>query len=159
MLSFLFFFLHCSLLEDALRRANPYARKPPVPQAVTDLAAEQSGNDVVLTFTLPREAVDRRPIDQPPTIEIYRDFERPSGAGETRAAAQANPTLLVTIPAAMEDRYTEQSHIRYADSLHADDFKKHPDGEAVYIGSDARLAGKETFRRFERGQPDHPCLA
>ena len=111
---------------------DPYARNSLVPQPVTDLAAEQSGNDVVLTFTMPREAADRRSLDQPPAIEIYRDFEKPSGAGETPATVRINPTLLVTIPAAMEDRYTEQSHIRYIDSLHADDFAKHPDGVAVY---------------------------
>ena len=37
---------------------EPYERKPPTPIAITDLTAVQSGGDVLLTFTLPQEAVD-----------------------------------------------------------------------------------------------------
>lgn len=111
---------------------EPTERKPPVPRAVTDLAARQSGNEVVLTFTLPKETLDQRPLEQPPAIEIYRDFEAPSGAGETRAAAPAIRPLLVTIPAVMVDRYTERNQVRYTDSLQASDFTGHPGAVAVY---------------------------
>ena len=111
---------------------EPYERKPPTPAAITDLTAAQTGNDVVLTFTMPQQTADRRPLEQLPEIEIYRDFGKPPEAGHASPAAPANPTLLVTIPAAMEDRYTEQGHIRYADSLRAEDFTQHPDSVAIY---------------------------
>ena len=111
---------------------EPYERKPPTPVAIADLTAAQSGNDVVLTFTLPQESVERRPLHRVPEIEIYRDFGKSPGTGEASSAAPANPTLLVTIPVEMEDRYTEQGHIHYSDSLRAEDFAQHPDGVAIY---------------------------
>ncbi len=111
---------------------EPYERKPPTPVAITDLTAAQAGNDVVLTFTLPQESVERRPLQRLPEIEIYRDFVKPPEVGQTSPAAPANPTLLVTIPVAMEDQYTEQGHIHYADSLRAEDFTQHPDSVAIY---------------------------
>jgi hypothetical protein len=112
---------------------EPYERKPPTPTAITDLTAAQAGNDVDLTFTLPQQSVERRPLKQLPEIEIYRDFVKPTQAGQTTPAAPANPTLLVAIPTAMEDHYTEQGHIHYADSLRAEDFTQHPDSVAIYI--------------------------
>lgn len=131
---FLFFiFLFSLFLGGCAAPGEPTERKPPVPRAVTDLAARQSGNDVVLTFTVPRETVDHRPLEQPPAIEIYRDFEMPSGTGEARPATPTNPTLLVTIPAAMVDRYIERDQVRYTDSLQASDFASHADAVVVYV--------------------------
>jgi len=111
---------------------QPIERKAPVPQAVADLAVEQSGNEVVLTFTLPNETVDHRPLEQPPAIEIYRDFEPAPATGESHRAMPTNPTLLVTIPSAMVGRYAQKGRVRYADSLEAGDFTRHPDSIAVY---------------------------
>jgi hypothetical protein len=64
-----------SLLVGCASPGEPTARKAAIPQGVTDLVARQSGNSVVLTFTLPTETVDHRPLAQPPAIEIDRDFE------------------------------------------------------------------------------------
>jgi hypothetical protein len=112
---------------------EPYERKPPTPAAIADLAVSQAGNDVVLTFTMPQQTADRRPLRRVPEIEIYRDFGKPTEAGQTSAAAPASPTLLATIPVALEDRYTEQGHIHYADSLRVEDFTAHPDSVAIYV--------------------------
>ena len=109
---------------------QPIERKAPVPAAVTDLAAEQSGNDVVLMFTLPHQTAEQQPLKQTPAIEIYRDFEPP--ANVPAAAPPAAPTLLATIPSGMIDRYARQGHIRYADSLTPNDFTQHPDSVVVY---------------------------
>jgi hypothetical protein len=115
---------------------EPIERKPRAPTPVADLAAAQRGNDAILTFTLPKESVDRRPLKQSPTIEIYRDFVPvPSGAANTGTApsAPASPALLVTIPSAMVDQYDDRGHIRYVDSLKPEDFTEHPGAQAVYI--------------------------
>jgi hypothetical protein len=122
-----------AFLAGCAAPGEPYERKPPTPAAITDLTVAQAGNDVVLTFTLPQHMADRRPLQQLPEIEIYRDFEKPPEVSQAPPAAPANPTLLVTIPVAMEDRYTEQGHIHYADSLRAGDFTQHPDTAAIYI--------------------------
>jgi hypothetical protein len=128
----LFSFLIFPVFAGCAAPGEPYERKPPTPTAITDLTAAQAGNDVDLTFTLPQQSVERRPLKQLPEIEIYRDFVKPPEAGQTIPAAPANPTLLVTIPTAMEDHYIEQGHIHYADSLRADDFTQHPGSEAIY---------------------------
>src|ERR1700728_895598 len=75
-------FLFSSIAIGCAAPGEPYERKPPTPVAVTDLIAMQSGSDVLLTFTLPQEAVDNRPLTELPTIEIYRDFFTAPAAGE-----------------------------------------------------------------------------
>ena len=117
----------CSVLVGCAAPGEPYERKPPTPMAVTDLAAVQAGNDVVLTFTVPQQAVDRRPLDQLPSVEIYRDFQTPE---QTRPSA--HPALLVTVPAAMVENYVEQGHFRFSDALRPEDFAQHPGGVAIY---------------------------
>ena len=124
---------------------EPIERKPPVPLAVSDLAGTQSGNSVVLAFTLPQDTTDRRPLAQPPAIEIYRNFESATGtAAPPVPAVPAHPELLVTIPSAMVDRYATQGRIRYVDSLNASDFTQHPDSIAVYVVRTRASAKKES---------------
>jgi len=110
---------------------DPYERKPPTPTAVTDLSAVQAGNAVALTFSLPQQAVDKRPLRELPSVEIYRSFTKAPEPGRNGAVIVSGQ-LLVTIPAAMIDRYVEQGHFRYADSLTAQDFAQHPDSMASY---------------------------
>lgn len=108
-------------------------RTAATPQAVTDLAAVKEGNDVVLTFTLPKETLNHRPLEQPLALMIYRDFEPSSaGAGQNRPTMPANPPLLATIPAAMVNNYSSEGHARYSDSLRAEDFANHSGMLAVY---------------------------
>ena len=114
--------------------SEPYERKAPTPQAVNDLTATRSGNDVALSFTLPNEAMDHRPLGSTPlTIEIYRDFEpSPSSAGKP-LQAPANPTLRITIPASMVVSYSDQGRVRYTDALSGEDFAQHAGSVAVYV--------------------------
>jgi len=132
---FLFSIFSCSsLLAGCASPGEPIERRPPVPRAVTDLAAQQSGNDVILTFTLPKETVDNRELKQPPAIEIYREFRAVPATGNSGSAstAPANSALHVTIPSGMVDHYVEQGRVHYADSVKAEDFSQHPGSEAVY---------------------------
>ena len=111
---------------------EPIERKPPVPTPINDLSAEQSGNSVVLTFTLPRDTVDRRILKEPPDVEIYRSIEggNPSSASTPQSAS---PSLLVTIPSAMVAHYSVQGHLRYTDVLKPDDFSRQPNETAMYM--------------------------
>jgi len=128
----LFFFLILILAGGCAAPAEPIERKTPVLEAVTDLAATQSGDEVLLTFTLPRQTVDRRPLKQVPSIEIYR-LIRPAMVGATAGpGSQTSLTLLATIPSAMVDQYVERGHIRYEDSLKVEDFPASGEASAEY---------------------------
>src|ERR1700684_3256640 len=94
----LFFSLWASSLwlAGCAAPGEPIERKPQVPTAITDLAAQQQGNDVILTFTMPKDTVDHRPLKKTPAIEIYRGFDPP-----TATVAQEPLFLILTIPPAM----------------------------------------------------------
>jgi hypothetical protein len=129
-------FLACTvaftLFTSCASPGDPTTRRPPIPQAVTDLATTRNGNDVVLTFTLPKDTVSHRPLDQPPAITIYRDFEPASSIGKNHPSVPPNPTVLVTIPAAMAPNFSSQGHVRYSDSFRGGDFANHAGMVAVY---------------------------
>lgn len=110
---------------------EPTARKPPVPQPVANLAASQSGNNVLITFAMPVNSVGGAPLDHPPTIEIYRDFEPVPPPGQ-QPASPKHPTLRSTIPSELVSRYVVQGQFRYFDRLDPNDFSQHPDSIAVY---------------------------
>ena len=123
---------------------EPIERKPPVPEPVKDLAAAQSGNDVVLTFTLPTEAIDHRLLQQTPTVEIYREFDAATAAGAPASfCARRMPCRLVTMPPSVVDQYASRGIVRYPDSLKADDFAQHPDANLEYMVR-TRESGKKS---------------
>jgi len=118
------------LLSGCASPGEPIARRPPTPAAITDLAAQQSGNNVVLTFTLPRETIDQRPLKELPAIDIWRSFAPPNPVAP--AAARVSPSLLITIPSAMVSNYTEQGRVRYVSALQPDDLTQYPNEIANY---------------------------
>lgn len=107
---------------------EPAERRPPVPTAVSDLSALQSGNTVALTFTLPRETLEHRLLKQPPDIEIYRSFSAATPPGPFLA-----PSLVVTIPSALVSHYEQDGQIRYADRLTVDILKQYAGQTASYL--------------------------
>lgn len=129
----LFLFSIFLLLAGCASPGEPIERRPLTPAAITDLAAQQSGNTVVLSFTLPRETIQHRPLKQPPSIEVLRSFSAASSTS-TPAPAEAHtpPSLIITIPSAMVDHYTQQGHIRYVDVLQPADFSQLPNEVAIY---------------------------
>lgn len=106
--------------------SEPLERKPPVAETITDLSASQSANEVVLTFTLPTETVDRRPLKEPLAIEIYR------GTGAPGADSRSHMTLVATIPAGEADQYAAHGQVRYIDLLNADTFGSRDSVGATY---------------------------
>ena len=132
--------------------SEPYERKPPVPLPVSDLAATQAADDIVLTFTLPTETVDHRPFDQALTIEIYR------GIGDPRPAADAKQVLLATIPSGAVDQYVQQGRFRYSDSVKPDDFAQRAAAGAVYSVRTRAAAARESDSSNVAYVSIHPAL-
>src|ERR1700757_3234866 len=143
-LPILYFFFSIITLYGCAAPGEPIERKPPTPTPVTDLSASQSGNDVTLTFTLPHDSVEKREILKPISVDVYRNFEPAPPVNSPAATAPTNPTLLLTIPPAMVDRYAAQGRVRFVDSLRAEDFA--PGGrEAVYLVEKVVLSQKKIF--------------
>jgi hypothetical protein len=109
--------LALAMLGGCASLGEPTERKPPVPATIRDLSAEQAGNEVTLSFTVPTETVEHRKLVQPPTVEIYRATKVPSPAGTA-----APPGLIATIPSAVVASSTAQGRFRYVVSLTAGDF-------------------------------------
>jgi hypothetical protein len=105
---------------------EPVERKPPVAEAVGDLRAEQTANQVVLTFTLPTETAEGHRLTHPLSIEIYR------GIGDPGADSEAHMTLLLTVPSAEVNHYATQGHVRYVDLLTPQDFAEREIAGASY---------------------------
>jgi hypothetical protein len=137
-------FLLSVLPSGCASPGEPLERKAAVPAAITDLSAEQSGNSAILTFTLPRETVERRSLKRAPDVEIYRDFSNvnasppsaTSASSSTPAAPSAspsNPSLLVTIPSALVSHYEQGGQIRYPDAWTPDVLKQRAGETATYI--------------------------
>jgi hypothetical protein len=137
-------FLFSVLLGGCAAPAEPIERRAPVPKAVTDLHAMQAGNDVILRFSLPKETVDRRPLKQPPTIEVYRMIRAAGSATPASSRASRAPRLILTIPAAMVDQHMEQGRIRVVDSLQAEDFRPNAEDLAEYTVQTRASAKKES---------------
>lgn len=95
-------------------------------EEVTDLHAEQTANQVVLTFTLPTKTVDLRPLTHPLAIEIYR------GIGAPGADSEAHMTLLATVPSAEVNQYATEGRVLYVDSLRPEDFAQRNVAGASY---------------------------
>src|SRR5579863_4212434 len=75
--------LACALLAGCAAPGDPSPRHPVLPTPIADLAAHQSGSDVVLTFSAPTRSTDRESLSETPTVEIYR-AELPPGATADR---------------------------------------------------------------------------
>lgn len=120
------------LMAGCASPGEPIERKPPVPEPVKDLAAAQAGNDVILTFTLPTEAIDHRQLQQTPTVEIYREFSAATAPGAPALSVRPNAAPAVTIPPSVVDQYTNHGIVRYPDPLTSEDFAQHPDTAIEY---------------------------
>jgi hypothetical protein len=118
----IFFFSSCGSPGD------PRAPAPPVPVAVSDLAAQQSGESVQLTFRLPQTTVEGEPLEALPEVEIFRAFvPRTAPADQPVAAKQ-----IYTVPASLVATYLREGRIEFADPIGPEDLARHAGGQAVY---------------------------
>ena len=120
--------LACVLLGGCGAPGDPQTRRPPVPVAITDLAAHQAGSGVALTFTLPKKTIEGEKLSEPPTIEIYRGFTPPESPQK-----KANSRLVFAIPSALVDNYLTEGRMEFVDPIPAEELASHPGEQTVYI--------------------------
>src|ERR1700680_940817 len=116
-------------LSGCAAPGEPVPPRPVVPEAVTDLAARQLGDAVVLTFTLPKNSIERHPLAEKPAIEIFRALEAP---GRETAPQNAPRALVYTVPPALVDTYFVGGQVQFADPLKPQAMTAYAGGQAVY---------------------------
>ena len=111
---------------------QPITRRPPAPTPISDLSARQVGDSVSVTFTLPKQTVQGRPLTSPPHVDIYRQFVPAPAA--TQSASLAPPSQqIVTIPPQTLQQYRAGQPYSFLDVLSPADLSAHAGSEAVYM--------------------------
>ncbi len=112
---------------------QPITRRPPAPTPITDLSAQQFGDSIALSFALPKQTVQGRPLTRSPQVEIYREYIPASAPSRTSAQLSPPQRLILTLPSQNVDQYREGEHIRFSDRLSAADISAHAGDQAVYM--------------------------
>jgi hypothetical protein len=131
------FSIFCFAAAGCGAPGEPTPPRQPVPTAVTDLSARQLGDGVLLSFTLPKKAVDGLALTEPPSVEIYRGSATPGGKPSANS-----PRLVFTIPPAMLENYTTAGRIEFRDPLPPEVLSKAA-GEAVIYDVRTRASKKK----------------
>lgn len=107
---------------------EPVPPSPPVPVAIKDLAAEQAGDGVQLSFTLPSNSISGEKLPAPPAVEILRGSVKPDGSADAKSFR-----VVYTIPGALVENYRADGHVRFTDPIAPEETKSHPGGAVAYI--------------------------
>jgi hypothetical protein len=119
---FLFFF--------AIGCGAPGEPTPPVPQvpvAISDLTAQQFGDAVQLTFTLPSKTVSGERLSQPPAIEILRGAVKADGSPDPKTFRAVE-----TIPGALAGESRVADKVQIMNRVSPDDLRAYPGATLVY---------------------------
>lgn len=124
--------LLCAVALTALASCGapgePTAPRPPVPEAVADLAARQVGDAVLLTFTLPQNTLQGEPLAEPPAVEIFRGMLPPGGA-----PGKVPTRLVYTIPAGLVDTYATEGRMKFVDPLKPEELSSGGGEQLLYM--------------------------
>lgn len=94
---------------------EPVAPAPQIPTPISDLAANQSGDAVQLTFTLPARTTKGERLLESPAVEILRGSLKPDGSPEPKSFR-----VIFTIPGAMVENYVSDDKFHFLDHIPAD---------------------------------------
>jgi hypothetical protein len=91
---------------------EPIPPSPPIPIAITDLAGQQVGDTVQLTFSVPGKGTLGERLTQNPTLEILRGGLKPDGTADPRSFR-----VVDTIPGALVATYIQKNKLYFADPI------------------------------------------
>jgi len=127
-LTFLFLFSIFLFAASCGAPGEPTPPSPPVPEAIADLAAQQAGDGVQLSFTLPAKTVSGEKLASPQAIEILRGTTRSDGTPDAKSFR-----MVYTIPGALVENYRFGAHVRFTDPIPPEETKAHPGGKVAYV--------------------------
>lgn len=106
---------------------DPVPPSPPIPVAVLDLSAQQLGDGVLLTFTMPGRSVTGERLDGVPTLEVLRGSLRPDGSPDPKSFR-----VVDTVPGALLATYVQQGKTQFLDPIPQEEARTHPGEKVVY---------------------------
>lgn len=107
---------------------EPTPPSPPIPAAITDLSAQQAGDGVQLTFTLPANTVSGDRLTAPPAVEFVRGISNPDGSPNVKSFR-----VVYTIPGSLVDNYVASGHLKFIDPIAPSETRAHPGSSFVYV--------------------------
>ncbi len=112
----------------------PTPRHPIVPVPVIDLSTRQTGDTVVLTFTMPTISTDQQPLTDTPSVEIYRNAPAQGTATQPKRGAKINGTarLANTIPSSAVEQYQRGARIEFPDKLDPSELSNESGTDLIY---------------------------
>jgi hypothetical protein len=128
---FAIFYFPCSILlltAGCGAPGDPVPASPPVPVAIKDLTAQQAGDGVQLSFTLPSNSISGEKLPAPPAVEILRGTVTSGGATDSKSFR-----VVYTIPGALVDSYRADGRVRFTDPIAPEETKSHPGGAVTYL--------------------------
>jgi hypothetical protein len=106
---------------------EPTPPAPKIPARITDLTAQQTGDAVQLTFTLPAKTISGERLAEPPAIEVERGALKPDGSPDPKSFRTTE-----TIPGAMVGEYRTGDKIQVLDRISPDDLRAYPGSSLAY---------------------------
>jgi hypothetical protein len=106
---------------------EPTPPSPPVPVAVADLAAQQAGDAVQLTFTMPLKTVAGERLTETPAIEILRGSLKADGSPDAKSFRTVE-----TIPGALVAGYRAEDKMQIVNRISPDELRAYPDAVLAY---------------------------
>jgi hypothetical protein len=106
---------------------EPLPPSPPIPVAITDLTAQQAGDAVLLTFTMPKKSVRGERLKEVPGLEVLRGSLKADGTPDAKSFR-----VVDTVPGSLLANYTQQGKVEFHDPIPADEISKHAGETFVY---------------------------
>ena len=115
------------LLAGCGAPGEPTPPSPPIPVAISDLSAQQAGDAVQLTFTLPAKTVSGERLADAPAIEILRGTLKPDGSPDAKSFRTVE-----TVPGALVENYRAAEKVQINSRVSPDDLRAYPGGTIAY---------------------------
>ena len=115
------------LLAGCGAPGEPTPPSPPIPVAISDLSAQQTGDSVQLTFTIPAKTVSGERLTDTPAIEILRGALKPDGSPDAKSFR-----IVETVPGALVENYRAAEKVQIASHTSPDDLRAYPGGALAY---------------------------
>jgi hypothetical protein len=124
---FCFLFFVLLLAGGCGAPGEPTPPAPAVLVTIKDLAAQQTGEAVQLTFTMPSKTVSGERLTGAPAVEILRGGLKPDGSPDAKSFR-----VVETIPGALVGEYRVGDNVQIIDRVSAEELRAYPGGTIAY---------------------------